>query len=71
MENKHEMHIEKKKITSENFVKLLVIEIDNQLNFDNTISFPEKKTLTEAFAFSNFNTSFSLALYLHDICKQN
>ena len=38
MENKHEMHIEKKKITSENFVKLLGIEIDNQLNFDNHVS---------------------------------
>ena len=38
MENKHEMHIEDKKITSERFVKLLGIEIDNQLNLDNHVS---------------------------------
>ena len=35
MENKHEMYIEYKKTTSEHSVKLLGIEIDNQLNFDN------------------------------------
>ena len=38
MENKHEMYIEKKKITSEHYVELLGIEIDNQLNFDNHVS---------------------------------
>ena len=38
MENKHEMYIENKKITSAHFVKLLGIEIDNQLNFDNHVS---------------------------------
>ena len=38
MENKHEMYIENKKITSEHSVKLLGIEIDNQLNFDNHVS---------------------------------
>ena len=31
MENKHEMYIENKKITSEHSVRLLGIEIDNQL----------------------------------------
>ena len=34
MENKHEMYVGNKKITSENAVKLLGIEIDNQLDFD-------------------------------------
>ena len=38
MENKHEMYIENKKITSEHSVKLLGIEIDNQLKFDNHVS---------------------------------
>ena len=38
IENKHEMYIENKKITSEHSVKLLGIEIDNQLNFDNHVS---------------------------------
>ena len=38
MGNKHEMYIENKKITSEHSVKLLGIEIDNQLNFDNHVS---------------------------------
>ena len=38
MENKPEMHIDNKKITSEHSVKLLGIEIDNQLKFDNHIS---------------------------------
>ena len=37
MENKHEMYIDNKKKTSEHFVKLLSIEIDNQLNFDNNV----------------------------------
>ena len=37
-ENKHEMYIKNKKITSEHSVKLLGIEIDNQLNFDNHVS---------------------------------
>ena len=38
MENKDEMYIENKKITSENSAKLLGIEIDNQLNVDNHVS---------------------------------
>ena len=38
MENKHEMYIDNKKITSEHSVKLLGIEIDNQLKFDNHVS---------------------------------
>ena len=38
MENKHEMHIDNKKITSEHSVKLLGIEIENQLKFDNHVS---------------------------------
>ena len=32
------MYIENKKTTSEHSVKLLRIEIDNQLNFDNHVS---------------------------------
>ena len=38
MENKHEMYIANKKRTSEHSVTLLVIEIDNQLIFDNHVS---------------------------------
>ena len=38
MENKHEMYIDNKKITSEHSVKLLGIEIENQLKFDNHVS---------------------------------
>ena len=38
MENKHEMYIDNKKITSEHPVKLLGIEKDNQLKCDNHIS---------------------------------
>ena len=38
MENKHEIIIENKKITSEHSVTSLDIEIDNQLNFDNHVS---------------------------------
>ena len=37
MENKYEIYTENKKITSEHSVKLLGIEIDNQLNFDNHV----------------------------------
>ena len=66
LENKHEMYIDDKKLTSEHAAKLLGIEIDNQLNFDshvsitkwmllvdleNTLVFLKKKT----FVFSNFN----------------
>ena len=38
MENKHEIIIENKKITSEHSGRSLGIEIDNQLNFDNHVS---------------------------------
>ena len=38
MENKDEMYIDNKKITSEHSVKLLGTEIDNQLKFDNHVS---------------------------------
>ena len=38
MENKHEMYIEYNKITSEHPVRLLGIEIDNQLDFDKHVS---------------------------------
>ena len=38
MENEHEMYIDNKKITSEHFNNLLVIEIDNQQKFDNHVS---------------------------------
>ena len=38
LENKHKKYIDNKKLTSEQAVKLLVIEIDNQLNFDNDVS---------------------------------
>ena len=37
MENKHEMYIDKKKIASGDSVKLLGIEIDNQLKFGNYV----------------------------------
>ena len=43
MENKHEMYIENKKTTSEHSVKLLGIEIHNQLNFDNMYQHYAKK----------------------------
>ena len=38
MENKHGMYIENKKITSEHSVRLIGIETDNKLNFDNHVS---------------------------------
>ena len=38
MENKSEIYIDNKIVTSEHSVKLLGIEIDNQLNFDNHVS---------------------------------
>ena len=39
MENKlHKMYVDNKKISSEHSVKLLGIEIDNQLKFDNHLS---------------------------------
>ena len=38
MKNKHEMYMGNKEITSEHSVKLLGIEIDNQLKFDNYVS---------------------------------
>ena len=44
MKNKHEMYIEHKKITSEHSVKLVGIEIENELNFDNHVSTLYKKT---------------------------
>ena len=37
MENKHAMYIDKKKIASGDSVKLLGIEIDNQLKFGNYV----------------------------------
>ena len=37
-ENKHEIFTGNKKTTSEHSVRLLGIEIDNQLNFDNDVS---------------------------------
>ena len=36
-ENKQEMYIENKKITSEHSVKLLGVETDSRLNFDNHV----------------------------------
>ena len=47
MENKHEMYIENKKITSEHSVRLLGIEIDNQLNVDNHVSALCKKASSQ------------------------
>ena len=44
MKNKHEMYIEHKKITSEHSAKLVGIEIENELNFDNHVSTLYKKT---------------------------
>ena len=38
MGSKHEMYIDNKKVASENSVKLLGIEINNQLKFDNHVS---------------------------------
>ena len=38
MGNKHEMYIDNKKVASENSVKLLGIEVNNQLKFDNYVS---------------------------------
>ena len=38
MENKHEMYSDNKIIAIEQSVKLLGIEIDNQLKFDNHVS---------------------------------
>ena len=37
MENKQEMYIDNKKITSEHSIKLPGIETDNQLKFDNHV----------------------------------
>ena len=54
MENKHEMYIEIKKITSEHSVKLLGIEIDNQLNFDNHASILCKKAGSQLNAIGRF-----------------
>ena len=47
MENKHEMYSENKKITSEHSVKLLGIEIYNQLSFDNHVSTLCKKATSQ------------------------
>ena len=44
LENKHEIYIDNKTITSEHSVRLLGIdEVDNQLNFDNNLSIICKK----------------------------
>ena len=64
MENKHEMYIENKKITSEHSVKLLGIEIDNQLNFDNHVSTLCKK------AGSQLNTIGRLRKYIGFLEKE-
>ena len=53
MENKHEMYIENKKITSEHSVKLLGIEIDNQLDFDNMYQHYAKKQVPGFLDFEN------------------
>ena len=48
MQNKHEMHIDNKVITSEHSVQLLSIKIDNQLKFDNHVSTVCKKVSSES-----------------------
>ena len=53
MENKHEMYIEYKKTTSEHSVKLLGIEIHNQLNFDNKYQHYAKKQVPGFLDFEN------------------
>ena len=44
MENKHEMHVNNNNITSKHSVKLVGIEIDNQLKFGNHVSTLCRKT---------------------------
>ena len=58
MENKHEMYIENKKISSEHSVKILGTDIANQLNFDNHVSTLCKK------AGSQLNTIGRLRKYI-------
>ena len=53
MENKHEMYIKYKKTTSEHSVKLLGIEIHNQLNFDNMYQHYAKKQVPGFLDFEN------------------
>ena len=65
MENKHEMYIENKKITSEHSVRLLGIEIDNQLIFDNHAPTLCKK------AGSQLNTICRLTKYIGFPEKKN
>ena len=47
IENKHETYTENKKITSEHSVRLLGVEIDNQLNFNNHVSTLCKKAVSQ------------------------
>ena len=58
MENKHKMYIEHEKMISEHSVRLLGIEIDNQLNFVNHVSILCKK------AGSQLNTIGRLRKYI-------
>ena len=57
MENRHEMYIENKKIT-EHSVKLLGIEIDNQINFDNHVSALSKKAGSQLNAAGRRSTKY-------------
>ena len=65
MENKHDMYIENKEITLEHSVKLLGIEIYNQLNFDNHVSILCKK------AGSQLNAICRLRKIIHWIQKMH
>ena len=68
MENKHEMHIDNKKITSEHSVTLLGTEIDNQLKFDNHVSTLCKKCNLSPVEYS---TKIFNILKKREICTTN